>query len=304
MEIFEAKSAMQVKKLGDPFGTISIVMHQNGNVEECGIIPPSNQTLQAIYDSIDSDQLPIKSGHSKSKYHSDAILTTALDSLLASHQCAGIDKKKSKLMKDDSWLSSQTTASESHPLLTYCDMGEEYTPKLPDHDKLVQMNIGDESVVPCHFHTREGLQISSLEQLANLARERSNQPECSSSSEGEEENTCSTPEFHLYAVPAGRVFMFSPSYVGEIFDLPHATVEPHKPVSLEVISLSPRVFDIKNFFSLEESNAIVEKALHETSETHRIKASSTGASGYNLNSKRTSENGFDTHGKQAISVKQ
>ena len=34
-----------------------------------------------------------------------------------------------------------------------------------------------------------------------------------------------------------------------------------------------------------------------------MKRSTTGASGYNLNSKRTSENGFDTHGKEAMVVK-
>jgi len=45
MEIFETRSAMQVKKVGDPF----FVIHHNGNVDGCGIIPPSNQTLHCKF---------------------------------------------------------------------------------------------------------------------------------------------------------------------------------------------------------------------------------------------------------------
>jgi len=108
---------------------------------------------------------------------------------------------------------------------------------------------------------------------------------------------------HLYAVPAGRPFVFAPSYIGEVFEISHVTPKSEQPISLVVMSLSPRVFDVLNFFDAEESESIVKKALLETSETHKIKRSSTGASGYNLNSQRTSENGFDTHGKTAIAVK-
>ena len=64
-----------------------------------------------------------------------------------------------------------------------------------------------------------------------------------------------------------------------------------------------RVFDVVNFFEEDESKAIVDKALRETSESHRIKRSSTGATGYNVNTQRTSENGFDTHGTTAVAVK-
>jgi hypothetical protein len=109
---------------------------------------------------------------------------------------------------------------------------------------------------------------------------------------------------HLYAVPAGRVFMFAPSHIGEIIDLPHVTGgDPDKPVYLEVLSVSPRVFDLVNFFSKDESATIVERALEETSESHRIKRSSTGASGYTVNSGRTSESGFDTNGPTAMTLK-
>ena len=67
-----------------------------------------------------------------------------------------------------------------------------------------------------------------------------------------------------------------------------------------VVLLLDRVLDVINFFQEGESRAIVNKALNEKSESHRIKRSSTGASGYNVNNQRTSENGFDTHGEAAI----
>jgi hypothetical protein len=111
-----------------------------------------------------------------------------------------------------------------------------------------------------------------------VAKSRENQ-ECAA--HDQEEGTCtssssSKKEIHLYAVPAGRVFVFAPKYVGEIFDLGHVSTHDDLPVSLEVLSLSPRVFDIYNFFSRDESSHIVNKALRETSESHRMKRSSTG----------------------------
>jgi len=172
------------------------------------------------------------------------------------------------------------------------------------------------------------VRVTSLSQLADLAREvtkkknkkngdqgeckmddekKNDQSTCSSSSSSDDDDDdnddSARKELHLYAVSAGRVFMFAPKYVGEVFELPHVKGPEGLPVSLEVMSLTPRVFDIYNFFNRAESKAIVDKALKETSETHRMKRSSTGASGYNLNSKRTSENGFDTHGKEAMIVK-
>jgi hypothetical protein len=92
--------------------------------------------------------------------------------------------------------------------------------------------------------------------------------------------------------------------VGEIFNLPHIQgADPNKPVYMEVLSLTPRVFDIFNFFTRDESAGLVEKALTETKDSHRIKRSSTGSSGYNIFERRTSESGFDTHGKTAQAVK-
>ena len=198
-------------------------------------------------------------------------------------------------------------------MLKFCDMGVDRTTVQLDHGSLIDVpGVGTK---PCHFHTREGVRVAGLGQLADLARAAvaaatETTGECAEGgppgADGETCDAASTRrrgELHLYAVQAGRQFMFAPKYVGEVFELPHVSVPRDLPVRLEVISLVPRVFDVYNFFDREESAAIVDKALKETSDTHRMKRSSTGASGYNVNSQRTSENGFDTHGSVAQAVK-
>eukprot|EP00547_Thalassionema_nitzschioides_P008707 CAMPEP_0194222620 /NCGR_PEP_ID=MMETSP0156-20130528/33395_1 /TAXON_ID=33649 /ORGANISM="Thalassionema nitzschioides, Strain L26-B" /LENGTH=312 /DNA_ID=CAMNT_0038953489 /DNA_START=77 /DNA_END=1012 /DNA_ORIENTATION=+ len=107
---------------------------------------------------------------------------------------------------------------------------------------------------------------------------------------------------NLYAVPAGRVFMFAPKFVGEIFEIPDVEGDQGAPISLEVLSLNPRIFEVFNFFSREESKNLVEQALNENRESHRVKRSTTGG-GKHLHPRRTSESGFDTHGKVAVTVK-
>jgi hypothetical protein len=98
--------------------------------------------------------------------------------------------------------------------------------------------------------------------------------------------------------------MFAPAFVGEEFYLPHIQgADPTKPVYMKVLSLSPRVFDIFNFFTKEESSGLVERALKETKASHRIKRSTTGAVGHSVFERRTSESGFDTHGETAQAVK-
>jgi hypothetical protein len=97
--------------------------------------------------------------------------------------------------------------------------------------------------------------------------------------------------------------MFAPSHVGEIFYLPHVQGAGDKPIYLEVLNLEPRVFDVFNFFSREESKELVDRAIAETKESHRIKRSTTGAQSKSVNSRRTSESGFDTHGRTAVKVK-
>lgn len=117
---------------------------------------------------------------------------------------------------------------------------------------------------------------------------------------GKEETCPGATPLDIYAVPAGRVFMFAPSFVGEIFELHHVQDASGNPLSMEVISLEPRVFDIYNFFSEDEAQRLIDKALKETSETHGMHRSTTGATNGAVFSKRTSENAWDTHGALAL----
>jgi len=272
-----------------------------------------------------------------SKYDLDAILTHTFaiqtnpsifppNDILSS--CGPNWVKPTQQQQQQHYLdgNSQLNYNALSSMIKYCDMGIDRTPIQPDHEHLVRVPYARS--LPCHFHTREGVRVTSLRQLADLAREvktkttKSVQGTCkvddhhdkdektkdqtcltTTTSSSRNDNESDRKELHLYAVSAGRVFMFAPKYVGEIFELPHVKGPEGLPVSLEVMSLNPRVFDIYNFFDRSESAAIVDKALKETTETHRMKRSTTGASSHSLNSKRTSENGFDTHGKEAMIVK-
>ena len=296
----------------DPFDDISFVIHRNGEADPCG----STTEDKNLFD------LAIRKGSytplaAMDKYDYESMLTLAFGTIaLASEQCsteiapAEIQGKKRKI-----WGRGENYAIEGihSSFLTFCDMGEEHTPINEDYKDLILVPHGYEGreTLPCRFFTREGVRITSHRQLQDLAikaketdeedkAEHNSNKECIGDGEGNKKCQVS---IHLYAVPAGRQFMFAPSYIGEIFNLPHVPTTSGKHIYLETLSISPRVFDVHHFFSKEESVSIVEKALSETSESHRIKRSSTGASGYNLNSQRTSENGFDTHGKTAQTVK-
>jgi hypothetical protein len=58
--------------------------------------------------------------------------------------------------------------------------------------------------------------------------------------------------------------MFAPSFVGEVFELSHVELENGLSVSLEVLSLNPRVFGFKNFFSQEEADDLVNRGKRMT----------------------------------------
>jgi hypothetical protein len=98
--------------------------------------------------------------------------------------------------------------------------------------------------------------VTSLQQLAELALRAGEvgekTVECETSADGMCSSVSPLLPLHLYAVPAGRVFMFAPNYIGEIITLPHVRGgDPSLPVYLRVLSLSPLVFDLVNFFSKE-----------------------------------------------------
>ena len=265
---------------------IRLVLHRNGEIDGCGMsidfLSQLRITLMAL------GECPV----AFNKYEVESILTSTFHQAM---QFCG---------------SEEDNRTDEEGFLGYCDMGVDRTPILLDHDKLVQVGVSeddpDNAYLPCHFHSREGVRITSFQKLVSLIVNEYKKVPSTHCEDKSDQETCSTEEkeVHLYAVPAGRTFMFAPKFVGEIFELPHIRgADPDKPVYMEVLSLSPRVFDIFNFFTRDESDGLVAKAIAEKSDSHRIKRSSTGASGYNINTRRTSESGFDTHGKTAQAVK-
>ena len=239
-------------------------IHRNGEAGSCGTAPFDVQALHTAIATMDSCL-------DMNKYEVEAFLTSFFAKALPEESCS--------------------RKHERDGLLHYCDMSQVYTPQLLDYDALVEVPEGS---LPCRFHTREGLRIVSVQQLVDLFSQT-----CKL-----DEKTCQDhTNLHLYAVPAGRPFMFAPSSVGEIFELSHVQTESGLPVTLEVMSVSPRVFDVHNFFTKEEAEAVKQEILAETRESHRIKPSTTGVekSAYKM---RTSESGFASDGKTAVQLKQ
>jgi len=263
------------------FDSAPLFVHYNGDPEPCGEATIGD-FVKELKQNYNAEGCPSQ----LEKYKFESLMTKSLHKVLGD-ECA----------------SEEEYGDESLGFLGFCDMGEDHTPVLLDHDELVPVvsNYGRSQSLPCHFHTREGLRITQSQLFTKLvAALQDAEPDC----EGDEETqTCVSRGVHLYSVPAGRVFMFAPSYVGEIFHLPHVTGSSNKPIHLEVISLEPRVFDVFNFFNREESKELVDRAIAETSESHRIKRSTTGAASKSVNSRRTSESGFDTNGKTAVNIK-
>jgi hypothetical protein len=63
------------------------------------------------------------------------------------------------------------------------------------------------------------------------------------------------------------------------------------------------VFEIYDFFSTTEADELIGKSQKETSATHKLHRSTTGATNGQVYSKRTSENAWDTHGSLALKIK-
>jgi len=275
----------------DPVGDsgVILVMHRNGDSEGCGVsVDFLTQLRMAL---LHLPECPV----AFTKYQVESILSSTFHTMFTF--C-------------DSQESIENRTGEEG-FLGYCDMGEDKTPVLLDHDKLIPVATSPDpdapTFLPCHFHSREGVRMTSFQKLMQAIVDKYKevpQEICEEAEDGMQYCYFDDKEVHLYAVPAGRTFMFAPSYVGETFDLPHIQgADPDKPVYMKVLSVSPRVFDIFNYFTRDESQGLVDKAIAEKSDSHRMKRSSTGASGYNMNTRRTSENGFDTHGKTAQAVK-
>ncbi|KAL7576628.1 hypothetical protein ACA910_005566 [Epithemia clementina (nom. ined.)] len=348
-----------------------VSLHRNGEVDACTNAPVAltMQSLDQALHAFRGKACPQpEQEQSLNKYMVESLLTEfwaqSLDGGSAAAnggaaapsaplQCASTDTKKNKNLAG---------------FRGFCDMGLDRTVPQPDSIHLVEGPMGN---LPCRFYTREGVRISSLEQLvqlvqtkaaaataattANQQRELSDDPPrlkveedaattkdddnndnkndendastttttttttgggeektndeinptCASSSNDNTttQSSSSSFSFDLYAVPAGRVFMFAPKFVGEIFALPHVLDQTGQPLSLEVLSLQPRVFDIHNFFSESEAQELIDKAIREQSETHKLHRSTTGTIGASVFNRRTSENAWDTHGTRAQVIK-
>ena len=264
--------------------SLPLMLHRNGEPEACG-----ESTVGEFLEELLKNFRAYGCKPQLDKYRFEAMLTATLHRIMA---------------KNNACHSMETYGDQTKGLLGYCDSGEDHTPILLDHDKLVPLGSKDGSTsLPCHFHTREGLRLTQAKWFSDLVRAASSGENKCEGDNATQTCTATPREAHLYAVPAGRVFMFAPSHVGEIFHLPHVTGASSKAIYLEVLSLKPRVFDVFNFFSRAESKELVDRAIAETSASHRIKRSTTGAGAASLNSKRTSESGFDTHGKTALTIK-
>jgi hypothetical protein len=265
------------------FNDLLFVVHRNGEPDSCGMAPSSIASMdKALREMNVCDDV-------LSKYDTEAFLTTLLINQLQSGECASTD--------------NVTAVPES--LAGFCDMGSLRTVIQPDHDLLVRVPGGS---LPCRFHTRDGQRIDSLKTLADVARQAKDEAQSScSSSASQEGQTCSAagPTLHLYAVPAGRMFMFAPSFVGEKFvlDRMRDSAPGGEPIVVEVLSLQPRVFELHNFYSLEEADTILQQALNETTESHKFHRSTTGAVDGRVFSRRTSENAWLTHTNEAGKVK-
>ena len=79
--------------------------------------------------------------------------------------------------------------------------------------------------------------------------------------------------------------------------------EGGRTMTLETLSIQPRVFKIHNFFSTDEADFIIDYSLKITDENNKLRRSSTGVNGYTVNSVRTSDNAFDSTSHIATSLR-
>jgi hypothetical protein len=308
LQQLQGKRKSSTSDLLPQFEQLSIVMHRNGQADACAEAATGNHNIAESFKSVLTELLVegVSCPRLDEKYAVESLLTRLFHLLLS-----------------DGCYTQEDTADRTRNmgLLGYCDMGPANTPILLDHAKLVPVSHSfpmartPQQFLPCHFHNAHGVRVTSFRQLSELARtanygNRSSTALCGggdNDKDGKEAETCAanlSRELHLYAVPAGRVFMHSAAYIGQIIDLPHVRGgDPNKPVYLEVLSVSPAVYDLHNFFTRDESAELVTRALSETKESHRIKRSTTGNVGHNINNRRTSESGFDTDGATSIALK-
>jgi len=125
------------------------------------------------------------------------------------------------------------------------------------------------------------------------------------SSWGTEVKGCESirPNDFVHVVPEGRLFMWPSREVGHKVEIRHMEMLNGKPIILETLSQRPRVFRLQNFFTEAEAEDLIDHALSIDEEAFKLKRSSTGATGYTVDSKRTSEGAFDVNSPTALNIK-
>lgn len=245
----------ELKESGDYalYNGISFALHRNGEADYCGLTMPSYEALKQALRDINGCQLD-----GFDRYRIETFMTALFINLLG---------------KDSDSCGSNDNSTAPRGLEGFCDMSEARTVRQPDSESLNRLPTT--GVLPCRFYSREGYRIDSLSGLTDLVRKaiRLSSMSCN---DHEGDQTCSAmPSLHLYAVPAGRFFMFAPSTIGEKFVVDH--IPDIQPIVVETMSLSPRVFELYDFYSEQEAAQLIDEALSETSETHKLHRSTTGA---------------------------
>jgi hypothetical protein len=308
---------------------ITIPLHRNGESESCHDDPITlADIILEFYAAISYDLDDEKRGGKcpvgsifENKYNFEAFLTEIFHNKL----------NNTEALTNGEGCTSEDSNHFSEGFYGFCDMGPNATPELSDHHHLVA-NVVERTKVeylPCHFHSANGVRIVSFSKLMDVARQHlkaststtvlsDRSEECTidlsrtshANTKVESNASCiaqaavpPSTSMVLFAVPAGRLFLHTPFYIGQSIALPHVNGVTDKPIYLKVLSIEPKVFEIFNFFSQLENEDIIDRILKETKDSHRIKRSSTGAKGYTLNSRRTSETGFDTDGATAMKLK-
>lgn len=239
-------------------------IYRNGEGDSCAMSKSvvASDKLEMVTSEMFGGQVTLKD---LNKYQLDAVLTYFIASVVLDDddEACGIPENPSPSPREQSFYKSWKAEMSARPLrndfLKFCDMGEGSRMTIQtDHSKVVKVPAGfagrvdapDVTSFPCHFHTREGLRIASGEKLLQIleGRETRSRNVIEGTSCANVDGECvasddiGTGTLDLYAVQAGRVFMFAPKFVGEIFELDHITPLLGNKVYLETISLEPRVF--------------------------------------------------------------
>ena len=104
----------------------------------------------------------------------------------------------------------------------------------------------------------------------------------------------------FYTTTTAELFMWPTRYINHTVQVKHIRIESETervvlpPIEVTTVSTSPRAFVVSNFFTAAEATTLIADALSQTDDNYRLKRSSTGATGYTVDRKRTSENAFVT----------